>query len=85
VITPSTGHDRGKGCGTRVKNPETSKELRKSVWIATMMSLSCKSNRLVVSLVIQEGAAVFSGRLEDGEWQTVDPVLRDPADIYGKR
>ncbi|MGD8843062.1 MAG: phosphoribosyl-AMP cyclohydrolase [Gammaproteobacteria bacterium] len=54
--------------------------------------LDC-DNDVVVLLVEQIGGVAchtgrrscFYQRLEDGRWNTVEPVLKDPADMYGKR
>ncbi|MGD8671858.1 MAG: phosphoribosyl-AMP cyclohydrolase [Thiogranum sp.] len=54
--------------------------------------LDCDNDVIILQIEQIGGIACHTGRrscffrrLEDGEWQTVDPVLRDPADIYGKR
>lgn len=54
--------------------------------------LDC-DNDVIVLLVEQIGGVAchtgrrscFYQRLEDGRWNTVEPVLKDPADMYGKR
>jgi phosphoribosyl-AMP cyclohydrolase len=54
--------------------------------------LDC-DNDVVILLVEQIGGVAchtgrrscFYQRLEDGRWNTVEPVLKDPADMYGKR
>ena len=38
--------------------------------------------QLAASPAIPAGTAVFSRRLEDGQWVAVDPVLKDPQEIY---
>ncbi|MGW8309609.1 MAG: phosphoribosyl-AMP cyclohydrolase [Thiogranum sp.] len=54
--------------------------------------LDC-DNDVIVLLVEQIGGVAchtgrrscFYQRLDDGRWNTVEPVLKDPADMYGKR
>jgi phosphoribosyl-AMP cyclohydrolase len=51
--------------------------------------LDCDSDVIVLKIEQVGGIACHTGRescfyrvLQDGEWQTVDPVLKDPKDIY---
>ena len=51
----------------------------------------CDNDVVLLAVKQQQGIACHTGRescfyfrLEDGEWQAVDPVLKDPADIYSK-
>lgn len=54
--------------------------------------LDC-DNDVIILLVEQVGGiachtgrkSCFYRRLENGQWQTVDPVLKDPNDIYSTR
>ena len=52
--------------------------------------LDCDADVIVLQVEQQGGIACHPGRescfyrvLKDGEWQTVDAVLKDPAQIYG--
>ena len=52
--------------------------------------LDCDGDTVLLSVEQQGGIACHTGRhhcffrkLEDGEWRTVEPVIRDPAEIYG--
>mgnify|MGYP000157993273 CR=1 FL=1 len=53
--------------------------------------LDC-DNDVIVLLVEQTGGiachtgrrSCFFQRLEDGQWKTVEPVLKDPSEMYGK-
>ncbi|HRF88427.1 MAG TPA: phosphoribosyl-AMP cyclohydrolase [Pseudomonadales bacterium] len=52
--------------------------------------LDCDADVIVLQVEQQGGIACHTGRescfyrvLKDGEWQTVDAVLKDPAQIYG--
>lgn len=52
--------------------------------------LDCDGDAVLLLVEQQGGMACHTGResclfrrLEQGEWRVVDPVLRDPADIYG--
>lgn len=54
--------------------------------------LDCDNDVIVLQVEQIGGVACHTGRrscffqrLEDGEWNTVEPVLKDPADMYGKR
>lgn len=51
--------------------------------------LDCDADALVLKVKQLGGIACHTGRescfyrvLKDGDWQTVDPVLKDPKDIY---
>jgi phosphoribosyl-AMP cyclohydrolase len=51
--------------------------------------LDCDEDVVVLQVEQLGGIACHTGRescfyrvLKDGEWQTVEPVLKDPADIY---
>jgi phosphoribosyl-AMP cyclohydrolase len=53
--------------------------------------LDCDEDVIVLQIEQQGGIACHTGRescfyrvLKDGEWETVDPVLKDPKDIYRK-
>ncbi|HSC74796.1 MAG TPA: phosphoribosyl-AMP cyclohydrolase, partial [Pseudomonadales bacterium] len=52
--------------------------------------LDCDADVIVLQVEQRGGIACHTGRescfyrvLKDGEWQTVEPVLKDPAKIYG--
>jgi phosphoribosyl-AMP cyclohydrolase len=52
--------------------------------------LDCDGDAIVLMVEQAGGIACHTGRhscffsrLEDGQWVTVDPVLRDPSSIYG--
>lgn len=54
--------------------------------------LDCDSDVIVLQIEQIGGIACHTGRrscfyqrLENGAWQTVEPVLKDPADMYGKQ
>jgi phosphoribosyl-AMP cyclohydrolase len=53
--------------------------------------LDCDEDVIVLQVEQQGGIACHTGRescfyrvLKDGAWQTVDPVLKDPSEIYKK-
>ena len=53
------------------------------------ISLDCDEDVILLEIEQQGGIACHTGRkscfyrrLEDGEWQAVEPVLKDPAEIY---
>ncbi len=53
--------------------------------------MDCDNDTLLLSVRQEGGIACHTGRahcffqkLEDGEWQTTEPVLEDPATIYKK-
>ena len=52
--------------------------------------LDCDGDAILLVVEPQGGVACHTGRercfyrrLHDGEWQTVDPVIEDPATVYG--
>ncbi|WP_028454978.1 phosphoribosyl-AMP cyclohydrolase [Chitinilyticum litopenaei] len=54
------------------------------------IQLDCDGDVLIYQITQEGGIACHTGRescffrtLVDGEWQTVDPVLKDPSVIYG--
>lgn len=54
--------------------------------------LDCDGDAILVSVEQAGGIACHTGRescffqrLDDGRWQTVEPVLKDPEAIYGAR
>ncbi|MET0378824.1 MAG: phosphoribosyl-AMP cyclohydrolase [Spongiibacteraceae bacterium] len=56
------------------------------------LRLDCDSDVIVLKVEQIGGVACHTGRrscffrvLREGEWHTVDPVLKDPATIYGGR
>jgi phosphoribosyl-AMP cyclohydrolase len=53
--------------------------------------LDCDNDVIVLQIEQIGGIACHTGRrscffrrLEDGEWKTFEPVLKDPAEMYGK-
>lgn len=53
--------------------------------------MDCDSDTLLLSVRQEGGIACHTGRahcffqkLEDGDWQTTEPVLKDPATMYKK-
>ena len=53
--------------------------------------LDCDNDVIILQIEQKGGIACHTGRrscffqrLENGEWKTVESVLRDPAEIYGK-
>lgn len=53
--------------------------------------LDCDNDVIILRVEQIGGIACHTGRrscffqrLEDGEWKTVEPVLKDPAEMYGK-
>lgn len=53
--------------------------------------LDCDNDVIILQIEQIGGIACHTGRrscffqrLEDGQWTTVDPVLKDPAELYGK-
>lgn len=53
--------------------------------------LDCDNDVIILQIEQIGGIACHTGRrscffqrLEDGEWKTVEPVLKDPAQMYGK-
>ena len=54
--------------------------------------LDCDNDVIILQIEQIGGVACHTGRrscffqrLEDGEWKTVEPVLKDPDEMYGKR
>jgi phosphoribosyl-AMP cyclohydrolase len=54
--------------------------------------LDCDNDVIVLQIEQIGGVACHTGRrscffqrLEGGQWKAVEPVLKDPADMYGKR
>ena len=54
------------------------------------LRLDCDNDVLLLSVEQKGGIACHTGRhncffkrLKEGEWETVEPVLKDPKDIYG--
>jgi phosphoribosyl-AMP cyclohydrolase len=54
--------------------------------------LDCDNDVIILQIEQIGGIACHTGRrscffqrLEDGEWKIVEPVLKDPAELYGKR
>jgi len=52
--------------------------------------LDCDGDVVLLRVEQEGGIACHTGRqscffrrLRDGRWETIDPVLKDPADIYG--
>jgi phosphoribosyl-AMP cyclohydrolase len=53
--------------------------------------LDCDNDVIILQVEQKGGVACHTGRrscffqrLENGEWQTVEPVLKDPSEMYGK-
>lgn len=53
------------------------------------LRLDCDNDVILMKVVQQGGIACHTGRescfykcYQDGEWKSVEPVLKDPADIY---
>jgi len=54
--------------------------------------LDCDNDVIILKVEQKGGIACHTGRrscffqrLESGEWKTVEPVLKDPSELYGKR
>ncbi|MGE3480336.1 MAG: phosphoribosyl-AMP cyclohydrolase [Gammaproteobacteria bacterium] len=54
------------------------------------LRLDCDGDTILLQVEQEGGIACHTGRescffrrLRDGRWETTDPVLRDPSDIYG--
>ena len=61
------------------------------VQIVHEIRLDCDADVITLQVEQQGGIACHTGRascfyrvLADGQWQVADPVLKDPATIYGK-
>lgn len=59
--------------------------------VVSEMRLDCDSDVVLLKVRQKGGIACHTGRkhcfykvYNDGEWQTVDPVLKDPKEIYKK-
>ncbi|HHH45373.1 MAG TPA: phosphoribosyl-AMP cyclohydrolase [Gammaproteobacteria bacterium] len=53
--------------------------------------LDCDNDVIILQVEQKGGIACHTGRrscffrrLEDGQWRTVEPVLKDPTEMYGK-
>ena len=62
------------------------------VQVVKDIRLDCDNDAVLLVVEQQGGIACHTGRercfyqrLQDGSWVTVEPVLREPADIYGKK
>lgn len=60
--------------------------------VVSEIRLDCDNDVVVLQVEQRGGIACHTGRrscfyrrLEDGHWVSVDPVLKDPESIYGKR
>jgi len=58
--------------------------------IVRNLSLDCDGDTLLLEVEQQGGVACHTGRRScfyqtwvDGDWQPTEPVLKDPADLYG--
>ncbi len=86
-LTVSTGHavywsrsrNRLWHKGEESGNQQVIKEIR----------LDCDNDVIIVGVEQKGGVACHTGRrscffqrLEDGEWKTIDPVLKDPSEMY---
>jgi phosphoribosyl-AMP cyclohydrolase len=54
--------------------------------------LDCDNDVIMLQVEQRGGIACHTGRrscffkrLEDGKWETIEPVLKDPDEMYGKR
>jgi phosphoribosyl-AMP cyclohydrolase len=59
--------------------------------VVKSINLDCDGDVILMEIEQQGGIACHTGRkscfyrrLENGEWRTVEPVLKDPAEIYAK-
>jgi phosphoribosyl-AMP cyclohydrolase len=59
--------------------------------IVREIRLDCDEDVILLKVEQKGGMACHTGRkscfyrrLEDGHWQSVDPVIKDPGEIYGK-
>lgn len=60
--------------------------------VVSEIRLDCDNDVVILQVEQRGGIACHTGRrscfyqrLEDGHWVSVDPVLKDPESIYGKR
>lgn len=51
--------------------------------------LDCDGDAIILTVIQQKGIACHTGRescfyrkLQNGQWQTTDPIIRDPKEIY---
>jgi phosphoribosyl-AMP cyclohydrolase len=61
-----------------------------NVQVVKELRLDCDGDVILLKVTQQGGIACHTGReacffsrLEDGQWQAVEPVLKDPKEIYG--
>jgi phosphoribosyl-AMP cyclohydrolase len=61
-----------------------------NVQVVKELRLDCDGDVILLKVAQQSGIACHTGReacffsrLEDGQWQVVEPVLKDPKEIYG--
>jgi phosphoribosyl-AMP cyclohydrolase len=61
-----------------------------NVQVVKELRLDCDGDVILLKVAQQGGIACHTGReacffnrLEDGQWQVVEPVLKDPKEIYG--
>ena len=59
--------------------------------VVAQVRLDCDADVILLKVTQKGGIACHTGRqscfyrvYNDGEWQSVDPVLKDPIDIYSK-
>jgi phosphoribosyl-AMP cyclohydrolase len=59
--------------------------------VVEQVRLDCDADVILLKVTQKGGIACHTGRrscfyrvYNDGEWQSVDPVLKDPVDIYSK-
>jgi phosphoribosyl-AMP cyclohydrolase len=59
--------------------------------VVKQVRLDCDADVILLKVTQKGGIACHTGRqscfyrvYNDGEWQSVDPVLKDPVDIYSK-
>jgi phosphoribosyl-AMP cyclohydrolase len=85
-------HAVKKQCTGRVRVKKLWHKGEESGHVQTVheIRLDCDADVIVLQVEQQGGIACHTGRescfyrvLKDGEWQTVDAVLKDPAQIYG--
>jgi phosphoribosyl-AMP cyclohydrolase len=62
------------------------------VQVVKDVRLDCDNDAVLLLVEQQGGIACHTGRercfyqsLQDGRWVSVEPVLREPADIYGNK
>ena len=81
---PFTGQDHAENYGVKVKSPDTGRKL-------LGLFLDCDEDVILLKIEQEGGIACHTGRescfyrrLVDGQWQSVEPVLKDPKTIYTK-